>query len=57
MLRGLREPYGLAQRMALIRYYFHEVPETATQFARSWNDLYFALQFDGKLKVQTIKKG
>jgi len=47
----------LAQRIALIRYFFHEEPNSMTEFAKQWGQLHFALQFDGKIKVREIKKG
>lgn len=50
------EPYGLAQRMALIRYYFKEVPRTTSEYANLWAELVFALEFDGKLKTIERKK-
>lgn len=50
-------PGGMSQRMALIRYYLHKSPESIDEFAQLWNELAFALQFDGKLKVTEKVKG
>jgi hypothetical protein len=47
----------LAQRRALIRYYFHVEPKTHDELARMWGELFFALQFDGKIKVDKPLKG
>jgi hypothetical protein len=43
--------------MALIRYYLGTNPTTAEEFARDWGHLYYALQFDNKIKVEEKKKG
>jgi hypothetical protein len=43
--------------MALIRFYLHERPKNITEFAQAWNELSFALQFDGKLRVTEKIKG
>jgi len=56
-LRHVFDDYGLAQRKALIRYYFKEEPKTIDEFSRLWNELLFALQFDGKMKIEERKKG
>jgi len=47
----------LAQRKALIRYYFGAEPKSFEDIARDWGQLQFALQFDNKLKIDIIKKG
>jgi len=53
----LNEKGGYAQRISLIRYYFHTTPTTFSQFTELWNELIFALQFDGKLKTSEKVKG
>jgi hypothetical protein len=57
ILRDIHSPFGLAQRKALIRYYFGTDPKTFNEIAKEWNQLFFALQFDGKLKIKEVKKG
>lgn len=56
-LKHMEDNHGLAQRMALIRFYFHHNPKTMSEFSESWNQLVFALRFDGKMKVEEIRKG
>lgn len=56
-LKRIGEPGGIVQRMALIRFYLHERPKNITEFAEAWNQLSFALQFDGKLRVTEKIKG
>jgi hypothetical protein len=57
VLRGEFDKGGLAQRLALIRYYFKEVPKSLDDISIMWGQLVFALQFDGKLKMKEPKKG
>lgn len=57
VLRDIHSPFGLTQRLALIRYYLGTDPKTFDDIARDWNQLFFALQFDGKIKTKEVKKG
>jgi hypothetical protein len=57
LIRGALQPYGLAQRKALIRYYFGTDPKTWDEISEQWGQLFYALQFDGKIKAEVIKKG
>ena len=48
---------GLRQIQALVRFYLHAEPKSFDELARQWSELKFALQFDGKLKIEEVKKG
>lgn len=48
---------GLAQVKALIRFYFKEEPDAFDDIAKSWGQLKFALQFEGKMKMIEVRRG
>lgn len=57
VLEDISTPNGLAQVKALIRFYFHVDRDGFEQIAKDWGQLKYALQFDGKLKIEEVKKG
>lgn len=57
LLRHIEEPHGLAQRLALIRFYFKEEPKTIDDFVKSWSQLEFSLKMDMKMRKVEPKKG
>ena len=43
--------------MALIRFYFHVEPKNIAEFVKAWNQLTFALSFEGKIKeIEIVRK-